>query len=289
MAKLSGTKAVSERAKKVIGKKANRLAQEDTTEALKLVAEFEKKGAKKTVSKANKNAKAIKSNVEGNENSKPKPNKKAGAVAQGNDKKAKSRPRKTGAKEEGKGLVSSAGDAMTVATDSVKRGPKSKSKPRAKNNKNNPPKQENAVTAEAKGGGDTEGGEDGTLPLTAKSLTLYADKNKDRTTKRQRTFRTSSWSGNEDSDGTVDSGALDEDVCFECGNKTDDYMQPGCTILICDTCEGEYHLKCVDLEIPPRNKWSCPACMRERVKNIEMVPTAHHTHTHTHTHTHHAL
>ena len=107
-------------------------------------------------------------------------------------------------------------------------------------------------------------------PLTAKSLTLYADKNKDRNSKRERTFRTSSWSGNTDSDGTVDSGALDEDVCFECGNKTEDYLAPGCTIIICDTCEGEYHLKCVELDMPPRHKWSCPACMKERVWNLRM-------------------
>ena len=108
------------------------------------------------------------------------------------------------------------------------------------------------------------------LPLTAKTLVMYHDKGKGRTTKKQRTFRTSSWSGNTNSDGTVDSGALDEDVCFECGESTTDFLQPGRTILICDMCEGEYHLACVQLDLAPRHGWECPACTNERRRGLEL-------------------
>jgi hypothetical protein len=74
--------------------------------------------------------------------------------------------------------------------------------------------------------------------------------------------RGSSWDGNSDSLGSVNSGVLDENLCFHCGLETteDDF---GSTIL-CDGCDGEYHLTCVGLTSLPRITWTCSRCREER-------------------------
>ena len=37
------------------------------------------------------------------------------------------------------------------------------------------------------------------------------------------------------------------------------------SIIVCDVCDGEYHLQCVKLDRVPRsgNKWTCPRCQEE--------------------------
>ncbi len=74
------------------------------------------------------------------------------------------------------------------------------------------------------------------------------------------------WEGNSDSDGSVDSGVLDEDICYECGADTTG-MPPELwsTLIICDVCSAEYHLSCVKLEKVPRNStpFRCPKCNAE--------------------------
>ena len=74
------------------------------------------------------------------------------------------------------------------------------------------------------------------------------------------------WEGNSDSDGSVDSGVLDEDICYGCGADTKD-MPPELwsTLIICDICSAEYHLACAKLVKVPRNSipFRCPKCNEE--------------------------
>jgi len=69
------------------------------------------------------------------------------------------------------------------------------------------------------------------------------------------------WEGNSDTDGSVDSGAMEEDVCFECGKLTtnDDPL----AIIMCDICASEIHLACLGLEMIPRKGYSCPRCKED--------------------------
>jgi hypothetical protein len=76
------------------------------------------------------------------------------------------------------------------------------------------------------------------------------------------TSSVSQWSGNSDDEGSVNSGMLDEDICYECGLDTtgeSDWSK----LLICEKCDGEYHLKCVNLENVPRHRFICPRCLQE--------------------------
>jgi len=66
------------------------------------------------------------------------------------------------------------------------------------------------------------------------------------------------WAGNSDSEGSVDSGALEENVCFHCGHLTDDDLND--ELIICDRCASEIHLSCLGLEIVPRKGFICPRC-----------------------------
>lgn len=70
------------------------------------------------------------------------------------------------------------------------------------------------------------------------------------------------WQGNEDDAGSVESGLLEEDFCCECGASTltgSDWK----SVIICDICEGEYHLQCLGLDRIPRATFICPPCMEE--------------------------
>lgn len=71
----------------------------------------------------------------------------------------------------------------------------------------------------------------------------------------------SDWSGNSDDEGSVMSGVLEENICFECGRSTmeDDKN----TIVMCDRCDGEYHAACQQLERIPRISWKCKDCTDE--------------------------
>jgi len=80
-----------------------------------------------------------------------------------------------------------------------------------------------------------------------------------------RLYRTD-WSGNSESDGSVDTACLDENVCYECGEGTSDLSKEELdTIVLCDCCDGEYHLKCVGLERMPRQsvEFVCPRCRED--------------------------
>jgi hypothetical protein len=71
-----------------------------------------------------------------------------------------------------------------------------------------------------------------------------------------------SWEGNSNSDGSVESAALDEDICFACGKNTN-CEENWKNLIICDSCEGEFHLQCVKLDKLPRHGWKCPRCLSD--------------------------
>ena len=75
-------------------------------------------------------------------------------------------------------------------------------------------------------------------------------------------WKGSDWEGNSDDEGSVDSAILDESICYECGSSTinDPDWQ---NLLICDVCDGEYHLGCMGLDRVPRNGWTCQRCYEE--------------------------
>jgi hypothetical protein len=71
------------------------------------------------------------------------------------------------------------------------------------------------------------------------------------------------WAGNEDDGGSVASGLLEEDYCWECGVSTMDSLQSN-DVVLCDVCDGEYHLKCVGLDKVPRSTYVCTKCILEQ-------------------------
>lgn len=76
-----------------------------------------------------------------------------------------------------------------------------------------------------------------------------------------------SWEGNSDSDGSVDSAVMDEDICFYCGNDTADLPEDQWgNLVICDVCDGEYHLLCVKLDRVPRNSFTCTRCKKDSIE-----------------------
>ena len=76
-----------------------------------------------------------------------------------------------------------------------------------------------------------------------------------------------SWEGNSDSDGSVDSGVIDEDICFYCGKDTSDLPEDQWgSLIICDTCDGEYHLGCVNLDRVPRINFNCSRCKKDSME-----------------------
>jgi hypothetical protein len=75
------------------------------------------------------------------------------------------------------------------------------------------------------------------------------------------------WEGNSDSDGSVDSGVLEENICHECGELTADLPpEEWSSLIICDRCELDYHTICVGFsegDPLPRHAWTCPKCVEE--------------------------
>ena len=71
------------------------------------------------------------------------------------------------------------------------------------------------------------------------------------------------WLGNEDDSGSVASGVLEEDYCFECGKSTMDCLGLN-NVVLCDVCDGEYHLSCAGLEKLPRSTFVCHRCIEEQ-------------------------
>lgn len=70
-------------------------------------------------------------------------------------------------------------------------------------------------------------------------------------------------SGNEDDRGSVVSAILDEDICYTCGLCTLDDPDNWNNVVMCDTCDGEYHLKCQGLECTPEGAFFCTRCKRD--------------------------
>ena len=82
--------------------------------------------------------------------------------------------------------------------------------------------------------------------------------------KKVRKMYKKNFEGNEDETGSIDSAALDEDICYTCGVSTENEDED-CwdQLIICDRCNGEYHLKCVNLELAPEDSWTCCNCFEE--------------------------
>lgn len=85
------------------------------------------------------------------------------------------------------------------------------------------------------------------------------------------------WLGNEDDNGSVASGLLEEDFCLVCGHSTlgSDTWN---SVVLCDICEGEYHLQCIGLSKLPPSAFICQRCeVEEQVQKnlrytVEMFP-----------------
>lgn len=71
------------------------------------------------------------------------------------------------------------------------------------------------------------------------------------------------WLGNEDDNGSVASGLLEEDFCLVCGHSTltSDTWN---SVVLCDVCEGEYHLHCIGLSKLPQSSFICARCETEK-------------------------
>lgn len=66
-------------------------------------------------------------------------------------------------------------------------------------------------------------------------------------------------SGNEDDKGSVVSALLEEDICYQCGEGTMNGDEWG-DVVMCDICDGEYHLKCQNLTCTPEGSFFCTKC-----------------------------
>jgi hypothetical protein len=85
-----------------------------------------------------------------------------------------------------------------------------------------------------------------------------------------RVYDDPNWLGNEDDTGSVGSGILEEDYCFECGIPTMQNLTQN-DVILCDVCDGEYHLKCVGLTAVPETDFMCNKCLREQECQTELV------------------
>jgi hypothetical protein len=79
----------------------------------------------------------------------------------------------------------------------------------------------------------------------------------------------SDWSGNSDDEGSVESGVLEENICFECGKKINRKKVE--ELILCDICDADYHVKCVGLECAKRTRHCNYVCLRclEDEKNFD--------------------
>lgn len=70
------------------------------------------------------------------------------------------------------------------------------------------------------------------------------------------------FSGNEDDKGSVVSALLEEDICYHCGMNTMNGDEWG-EVVMCDTCDGEYHLRCQGLSSTPEGSFVCSKCVED--------------------------
>eukprot|EP01036_Dinobryon_divergens_P026965 gene26965-35669_t len=61
---------------------------------------------------------------------------------------------------------------------------------------------------------------------------------------------------------SVLSGILEEDICYTCGKSTINSEDWG-SVVLCDGCNGEYHLQCAGLETIPESNFICYKCSKE--------------------------
>eukprot|EP01041_Mallomonas_annulata_P014551 gene14551-30975_t len=69
----------------------------------------------------------------------------------------------------------------------------------------------------------------------------------------------------QDDASSNDSGILDDDICWKCGESAAD-PEDFNKLVVCDTCSGDFHLHCVQLRSVPRSSWSCPLCKEEMLQ-----------------------
>jgi hypothetical protein len=74
---------------------------------------------------------------------------------------------------------------------------------------------------------------------------------------------------------SVASAILEEDICFKCGSST--LNEPSWSdLILCDVCDGEFHLACAGLDVAPRSGWRCQRCTQEylffRKLKYEILP-----------------
>ena len=68
---------------------------------------------------------------------------------------------------------------------------------------------------------------------------------------------------------SVLSGILEEDICYTCGKSTINSEEWG-SVVLCDGCNGEYHLQCAGLESIPESNFICYKCSKEMSHFKEM-------------------
>lgn len=68
---------------------------------------------------------------------------------------------------------------------------------------------------------------------------------------------------------SVLSGILEEDICYTCGKSTINSEEWG-SVVLCDGCNGEYHLQCAGLETIPESNFICFKCSKEKNHFKEM-------------------
>ena len=91
----------------------------------------------------------------------------------------------------------------------------------------------------------------------AEDLRLYMETVKSST--KTRKMYDVNFLGNDDECASIDSAALDEDICYFCGASTK--LDENEAIVLCDKCDGEYHLACMSLDGPPEGEWVCKGCV----------------------------
>lgn len=73
----------------------------------------------------------------------------------------------------------------------------------------------------------------------------------------------SNFSGNEDDRDSVVSAILDEDICIACGLSTMVGTIPVENVILCDGCDGEYHMQCEGLQSVPEGTFTCRRCVED--------------------------
>ena len=73
----------------------------------------------------------------------------------------------------------------------------------------------------------------------------------------------SNFSGNEDDRDSVVSAILDEDICIACGLSTMVGTIPVENVILCDGCDGEYHMQCEGLLSVPEGTFTCRRCVED--------------------------